>query len=503
MLMIGMSSALFAQDKVYRVEIAGGMFNLYDIERSNTVPIYRKQKEYVISKPMCITCEEIQIYESYDNKIERVGPVKGIHYDDLRYDLTSTFSTLLLADQWFEDNTGFKTASGGSGAAELEDVNNLNNTLTYRATASGTNNLIISDVVYPYDIAVTSINVLPGTSVSGVTGYIYIYNTDDRIESVAHSFSGDFTANVSKSIPVNFTVPEGFRIGIQSAALKLKYGATDDTGFIYTAGNIPLTVNTIIPANAQVFNQSVSLGWTATRFVDVIGKTSKLDGDGNALSGFEVPIAVNPNEPVRLSQVESSVLSGKKLYVTGDSMAKGHSTAASNVSYSLVADRNSMTYVNEGVNGNYLTSNGLGSGTPLIDRIQTELDTDSDYVLINVLTNDIAGNITLGSENSTDNTEIYGALNNILQILQTTVPNAKIGFITPYNRNTYSLDVVQAIEVACGKIGIPVFNSIEDGNLNWNNTAQVNARTLGDSYHCNDAGHLYNSYLFEAFLKSL
>ena len=76
-------------------------------------------------------------------------------------------------------------------------------------------------------------------------------------------------------------------------------------------------------------------------------------------------------------------------------------------------------------------------------------------------------------------------------------------FITPYLRNSSYKNYIEAIEVICAKYGIRVFNNMKNGGICWSNSAQVQALTLGDTYHLNLDGMEYASYKYEEELKRL
>lgn len=445
-------------------------------------------------------------YEAYTGEELEIIKINNYELKDIKsrasiYSIESNVTTL---EGEVDSNTAtlveVNALKGDKPVVFADDTLNNNNPVT-------AGNTIISGKNFAFDVAVTKINIKAGNTVSNENVYVYVVNSSRVVTDYVGVFNGDYVANAIKTLTVNFNLPIGHRIAIITTALSLKYNSSDSTvGFQFGVDTAKINAigETLIDSGLQNFTLGISLGFEGTYSAIILKEQAqKLGFDGNAVSGFQVSEATQPNEPARFSQITSNPLFGKKLYVTGDSMAKGHTTTASNVSYALISERNGMTYVNDGINGNFLTNGGGGTGTALVSRILSELDTDSDYVLINICTNDANNNVTLGAENSTNNAEIFGALNNMLQIVQTNAPGAKIGLITPYNRTTYTNTVVNAMVLACEKVGVPVFNSIKEGNLNWANTAQKTARTLGDGYHMNNAGHFYNSLVFENFLKTL
>ena len=199
-------------------------------------------------------------------------------------------------------------------------------------------------------------------------------------------------------------------------------------------------------------------------------------------------------------------LSGKKIVAIGDSMTYGHSVTGERNWLGKIAVRNKMTYVNYGRNGCYLSYNVAGGTYPpeisVVARYGA-MDDDADYILVFAGTNDASAGIEIGTEDSKDNKTFMGALNEICEGLQTKYPKGKIGFITPYRRSVQTVKYVNAIETVCAKYGIPVFNNIKNGGINFANVKQKEALTLGDSLHLNEAGMEFASWKYEAFLRTM
>lgn len=204
----------------------------------------------------------------------------------------------------------------------------------------------------------------------------------------------------------------------------------------------------------------------------------------------------------------SNSLYGKKIIAIGDSMVYGHTLPSSATWLSLIAERNNMTFVNYGINGGTMTHRinpNTGNADGVVDRYST-MDSDADFVIVFAGTNDCDQNITLGNEGSTNTSEFYGALNNITDGLQAKYPTAKIAFFTPYARSGIKARCKQyrdAICTACERGGIPVFDNIKNGGINWDVTAQLNAYTLKDTYHLNANGMIMASKKYENFLKTI
>lgn len=193
---------------------------------------------------------------------------------------------------------------------------------------------------------------------------------------------------------------------------------------------------------------------------------------------------------------------GKKIIAIGDSMVQGHSISKDAGWLAMIANRNSMRYVNYGINGRYMSNKLYGEYPGVVDSFQ-DMDDDADYIIVFAGTNDATASVTIGNDDSIDPSEFKGALNLICDGLLTKYPTKHIMFITPYLRNTNYPQYIEAIETICAKYSIPVFNNAKNGGICWQNDAQVAALTLGDTLHLNLAGMEYASYKYEAFLKKI
>jgi len=183
----------------------------------------------------------------------------------------------------------------------------------------------------------------------------------------------------------------------------------------------------------------------------------------------------------------------------GDSMVAGHTLTNTQTRFYKVAQRLAMSYINSGINGNRLTSTG-GSGVPVVERYM-DMSPTAKLKGIFIGTNDAAAVVTMGATTSTNPAEFNGALNIVLDGLQTLFPTDTILVWTPYVRNGNSLAYINAIVAACQKYGIPCFNNATLGGINWLNEAQKAALTLNDTYHLNEAGMTYASYRDAGFIN--
>ena len=127
---------------------------------------------------------------------------------------------------------------------------------------------------------------------------------------------------------------------------------------------------------------------------------------------------------------------------------------------------------------------------------------DADYILVYGGYNDAFLNVTLGNKDSRNETEFYGALNLVIEYLQTNFPTAKIGFITPYKFQDNFQSYINAIVEKCEENNIPVLKNHLVGGINYKNPKHVEVLTMGD-VHLSEIGLEKVSYTIENFAKSI
>ena len=149
-----------------------------------------------------------------------------------------------------------------------------------------------------------------------------------------------------------------------------------------------------------------------------------------------------------------------------------------------------MNLVSNGaVGGSLLTHSNEAEGYSVQQRVaNTNYDNDTRLFLIHAGTNDWSQAKTLGDIDSTDISTLCGALNNIIDKIQTNCPKATIVIISPIHRQddnggftlntaSYSLnDIAIAYEKVCKRWGVKFKNGLELG-LNT-----LNAKSLEDNY---------------------
>ena len=199
----------------------------------------------------------------------------------------------------------------------------------------------------------------------------------------------------------------------------------------------------------------------------------------------------------------NSLFKGKKMNCLGDSITYGYipgsGSKMSNPYPNVVKELLGLSTVrNYGISGSSLA---VGGDNPMVTRY-TSMDNDADIVCVFGGTNDWGKSENskkrpLGTIDSTDNTTIYGALNEICAGLITKYPKATIFLITPLHRtnenkaNTHGYileDVVMAVKEIGTKFGIPVLDLFSNCNFYPANSTQ-NTNCSGDGLHPNQWFH--------------
>ena len=116
----------------------------------------------------------------------------------------------------------------------------------------------------------------------------------------------------------------------------------------------------------------------------------------------------------------------------GDSITRGTPYAPADYIWTkLSTNEFSFTSFNYGVGGSSYAVRG-GFTTSIVERYDT-MDPDLDMIFVFGGINDYAdANSVLGTSASTDNTEFYGAINEVFTGLKTDYPAAKIYVVTPF-----------------------------------------------------------------------
>ena len=233
------------------------------------------------------------------------------------------------------------------------------------------------------------------------------------------------------------------------------------------------------------------------------------------------PIIFNFDDYV--STITTSPFTNKKISILGDSITASTSVTdnLTNIVGNLLRCNNVNNY---GINGSTLGGDGTTISPvtnkelgyePMVNRY-SEIDNDSDYVIIFGGTNDYGRDVGLPVGLESDNTVLtfYGSLNILIPDLITNYPTARIAFITPPHRkpasnNNYinyfgnTLDeYVDAINKICKKYSIPVLDLYNTGCIYPENTTWKNAN-MPDGLHPNQDFYYVLGNKIAEFIKGL
>lgn len=125
-------------------------------------------------------------------------------------------------------------------------------------------------------------------------------------------------------------------------------------------------------------------------------------------------------------------LEGKSLLILGDSYSANHRLSSPQEGWpQQVADSFGMTLYNHAISGSTLAG-GSGGSNPMVDRCRALTETDVDVIIVQGGSNDWSHLIPIGEPDSHDETTMLGALNAILDHLESTYPEATIICFTPW-----------------------------------------------------------------------
>lgn len=256
------------------------------------------------------------------------------------------------------------------------------------------------------------------------------------------------------------------------ASLKGANGADGADGQDGTAATI--TIGTVTTGEPGTQASVVNSGTSSAAVLDIT-----IPKGANGQDGADAPASVDV----------SGILYGKTILDFGDSIAYGNDTAG--VGYAdMIAERNGMTVHSYAVGGHKLSQ--------ILAQLQSATEETADYVLIEGGYNDAnpSGLTTMGSLSSgytatLDTTTFYGTLETLLKTAQAKYPSAKIVYVIVHRtKRTQWPDYAAAIKAACDKWSVPCVNLMEQGGLNSNIDAMLNAYTDSVGVHPNEAGYL-------------
>jgi lysophospholipase L1-like esterase len=245
---------------------------------------------------------------------------------------------------------------------------------------------------------------------------------------------------------------------------------------------------------------------------------------------------------------QQNILYGKKWCVCGDSFSAWSTEQDGNVYktyHYFIKNRNNMTISNMAVSGRTMAypNDHTFDNAFAKPSIYQAIPSDSDYITIMLGINDVShilgesqdaesvdGDITIGNIDSTDTGTFYGAWNVVLQWIFENRPNAHVGVIITNGlgqngpNGTYTeteMQVYTALQNIVKKWNVPYID-LNGGDsrtpmmqrgiypegtpaaliaAKWD--AFAASPTSPYNGHTNVAGHLYESYCIENFLRSL
>lgn len=232
--------------------------------------------------------------------------------------------------------------------------------------------------------------------------------------------------------------------------------------------------------------------------------------------------------------LDSNILYQKKIAYLGDSFTHGNFSNSTTNDYIiesgkyqgqykvypfLIGNRNSMEVDNLAVNG--MTLAQYESASNVLSKnggAYTQIDNDTNYIIIKIGINDDHRNIPIGNINDSENTTFYGAYNKVMNYLIENYPNAKIGIIA--SNGIYDSNYIEATVKIAKKFGVKCLNESMDYNIPLlirclkpdvdssiqemiNQKWYVNNSSENANYHPNELAHEFESYIVEDFIRSL
>lgn len=188
--------------------------------------------------------------------------------------------------------------------------------------------------------------------------------------------------------------------------------------------------------------------------------------------------------------VSDSLLTGKSLWVIGDSYVRNHRCPQEETWHAKAAAKLGMEYHNLGRNGNCIafdrTKEGFGEQMTVRYR---QISPDADYILI------IAGH---NDADKIKDDAMWKQFTDSLDYLCTAIkercPKARIGIVTPWavDRPMFA-EVIGELKAAGGRHGIPVLDMAYTAGIRVNDdefrAKYFQNRGVRDTAHLTDAGH--------------
>lgn len=245
--------------------------------------------------------------------------------------------------------------------------------------------------------------------------------------------------------------------------------------------------------------------------IDVSSKANKVSGatEGNFASLTSSGDMADSGKSA--SDFADSWLKGKIISFVGDSITRGGITGGhlEHPFPELIGNILHCTSHNYGVDGSTLANNS-NAHSPIVDRVsKTDIDEDSDVIMLMGGVNDLNYTDSLGTYDSTDTKTIYGALNSIGNTLMNDFPSATVIFCSNLRKanmvknDNYSLKQVnQAIKDVARKFGFVFFDLYNQAPMYDPAISTLQSRWNTDSTHPNQdyISDIFSRYLAQRFL---
>lgn len=192
----------------------------------------------------------------------------------------------------------------------------------------------------------------------------------------------------------------------------------------------------------------------------------------------------------------NSILNGKNVGFLGDSITNGYKA---NLPFrTIIANNTGCIQHNYGINGSTLSTSG---SNPACERY-ADMDDDLDYICVLIGIND---STQMGTEDSTDTSTFYGALNTLITGLITKYTTKKIMFCTLLQkRNINVANKNNAIRSRCAYYNIPCYDLHVNSQLNANiDIVNQTMYAEEDGLHPNDLGHAMLANKIQKALESI
>lgn len=264
-----------------------------------------------------------------------------------------------------------------------------------------------------------------------------------------------------------------------------------------------VTVTPTLYLDSSIFKMPLTLkieGMDMARHIEVVQDGKRLNVTAKK---YYYIVDIDPyGSPVAINYIDTKTLKGKKITFIGDSYINNHNSPHSETWHYKTAVKNNMHYRNLGINGNCIAyQRDSLYGTPLYVRY-TSIDKDTDYIIIAAGHNDAYS----VNEDLTQHILLREKIKILLEGLKRDYPNAKIGWVTPWNVEYEGFPATLAIiKEVCKTHGIPVLDAARTSGIEPNNEnyRRKYFQWHTDRAHLNDAGHDLLIHWGEQFLINL